>query len=55
MSRNDRDLPISKVKNAKNLGRENLKTNIQQSSHSRVPSAIALRVKALETVLTEKS
>ena len=54
MSRNDRDLPISKVRNAKNLGRENLKTNIQQSSHSHMPSDIALRVKALETVLTEK-
>ena len=54
MSRNDENLPPTKT--ADSTVTENNPTSEEQGNkHSHVPSDIALRVKALESVLTEKN
>ena len=54
MSRNDKNLPSNKASDANSISRKGLKTDDHVDTHSHLPSDIALRVKALETVLTEK-
>ena len=54
MSRNDGNLPPTKTADSSVI-KDNPTSEEQGNKHSHVPSHIALRVKALETVLTEKN